>query len=185
MKKLIATLLVAAATLCFSFQAKAIEDPFETGTVIAGAHFGFQPFRPMGIGTTAYVDYVLIDSWWKGHFTVGGEFGYEHRWSKYYTGFGGSDYIKINYNQYAILTRSTYGLNITDEFEVHAGVLLGLGHYKIKYEGDTTPYDSHFGFAWGGLAGVRYFFTPSLAGSFEIQYTGYTPMLNLGVAFRF
>ena len=38
------------------------------GTVIANAGVGVSPF-----GGTISVDYVLVDEWWKGHFTVGGE----------------------------------------------------------------------------------------------------------------
>ena len=75
MKKLIATMLVAMVALIGSYQAKAIEDPFQKGTFLAGAHFAALP----GIGTTAYGEYVLVDSWWKGHFTVGGQFGYTRR----------------------------------------------------------------------------------------------------------
>ena len=71
-------------------------------------------------------------------------------------------------------------MNITDRFEVHAGALLGLGFYKT--EGMAHP---EYGFAWGGLMGLRFFFTENLAGSFEMQYTGYSPILNLGVAFKF
>ena len=184
MKKLIATMLVAAVALIGSYQAKAIEDPFAKGTVIAGAHFAVLP----GIGTTVYGDYVLVDSWWKGHFSVGAEFGYTRRTYRSYDVSIGDIFdldfnvveTKTKWNNFAALTRTCYGLNITDRFEVHAGALLGLGIMSTK----ELP-KPEYGFAWGGLMGLRFFFTDFLAGSFEMQYTGYSPILNLGVAFKF
>ena len=182
MKKLIATMLVAVVALIGSYQAKAIEDPFAKGTVIAGAHFAVLP----GIGTTVYGDYVLVDSWWKGHFSVGAEFGYTRK--GYYDVDVDIDDLfnidvktkKIKANEFAVLTRANYGLNITDRFEVHAGFLLGMGITP-----NSPYYDKNCHFAIGGTMGIRYFFTDFLAGSFEMQYTGYSPILNLGVAFKF
>ena len=184
MKRLFATLLVATAALFCSFSAKAIEDPFKSGTVIAGAHFGVLP----GIGTTIYGDYVLVDSWWRGHFSVGAEFGYTRRTLRSYDVTLGDIFDldfnveekKTKWNNFAALTRTCYGLNISDSFEVHAGVLLGLGIMSTK----ELP-KPEYGFAWGGLMGLRYFFTENLAGSFEMQYTGYSPWLNIGLAFKF
>ena len=164
MKKLFVTLLIAAVTMVASFQAKAIEDPFEKGTLIFGAQVGALP----GIGGNVYGDCVLVDSWWKGHFTVGAQIGFRH-WnvSDYYT-----------YNDLGVMARATYGLNITQKFEVHAGTLVGLGSRWY----DHNP---HLGLAYGGLVGLRLFFTESVALSVEANYSGYGPYLNAGLAFKF
>ena len=71
MKRVFATVLVALVALISSFEAKAIKDPYQKSTMLAGVHFGILP----GFGSTVYGDYVLVDSWWKGHFTVGGQIG--------------------------------------------------------------------------------------------------------------
>ena len=164
MKKLFVTLLIAAVSMAASFQAKAIEDPFEKGTLIFGAQFGALP----GIGGNLYGDCVLVDSWWKGHFTVGAQLGFRH-WNY------SSSY---SYNDLAVMPRVTYGLNITNKFEVHVGTLLGLG--ARWYGGDP-----HLGLAYGGLAGLRLFFTEAIALSVEANYSGYGPYLNAGLAFKF
>lgn len=160
MKKLFVTLLIAAVSMVASFQAKAIEDPFQKGTLIFGAQFGALP----GIGGTLYGDCVLVDSWWKGHFTVGGQIGYRY-WSAY------------SYHDLGVMARATYGLNITQKFEVHAGTLIGLGDHFYNHS-------SVLGLAYGGLVGLRLFFSESVALSVEANYSGYGPYLNAGLAFK-
>lgn len=173
MKKIVAILAVAVLAMSAAFSAKAIEDPWVKGTKVAGVQVGFLP----GIGGSAYFDYVLVDSWWKGHFTVGGEILYRH-WS---TGY--SDYV-YNYNDFGFAPRATYGLNITNQFEVHAGVLAGIGVSTWGWS-DEHHKESSFGLCYGGLAGIRYFFTDSFALSAEVQYSGYGQYANVGVAFKF
>jgi len=193
MKRLIATLLVATAALIGSFQAKAIEDPFPKGSLILGAQFGVLP----GIGATAYGDYVLVDSWWRGHFSVGFEFGYSHHKQKTYDVglnlFGDGNLFDvtegdpIKYNKWAFMTRAAYGLNITDRFEVHAGVLAGVG-LRPNFASSESQLDyKKLGpcFAGGGFLGLRFFFTEHIAGSFETQFTTNSPWANLGICFLF
>ena len=182
MKRLIATLLVTTVALIGSYQAKAIEDPYQKRTILAGVHFAALP----GIGTTAYGEYVIVDSWWKGHFSVGAQFGYNRRYVRTFDVEMGDlfDFSvvseKTKWNYYAITTRANYGLNITEQFEVHAGVLLGVGLTSTKEVPETGV-----GFAWGGTMGLRYFFTDFLGGAFELQYTGYSPFINIGLTFKF
>lgn len=161
MKKLIVTLLVVVAAMAAPYSAKAIEDPFEKGTLIFGVQGGYYPYW----GGTVYGDCVLVDSWWKGHFTVGAQVGLMG-----YNGF--------NHAFLSVAPRVTYGLNITDRFEVHAGTLVGLGTYF--YHGGK---DLHL--CYGGLTGLRFFFTENLALSAEFNYSGYNPYLNVGLAFKF
>ena len=171
MKKIIAILAVAAACMVAANSAKAIEDQWSKGTMVAGAMFGYYP----GIGGSITGDYVLIDSWWKGHFTVGGEFLYRH-WGSVVSSYN------YSYNDFGFTPRATYGLNLSDKFEVHAGVLAGLGLSTWGWDGNHAR---SLGFLYGGLAGLRFFFTDSLALSAEVQYSGYGPYANVGVAFKF
>ncbi len=161
MKKLIVTMLVVAAAMAVPYSAKAIEDPFEKGTLIYGLQAGYFPY----FGGTMYGDYVLVDSWWKGHFTVGAQLGY-------------MAYNSFHHNFLSVAPRVTYGLNITEKFEVHAGVLLGLG-------ANISHGDTHLGLSYGGVTGLRLFFTDALALSAEFNYTGYSPYFNVGLAFKF
>ena len=105
--------LAIAAMAMASYSASAELAPqWAKGTLIANAEVGISP-----VGAAVSADYVLVDSWWMGHFTVGGEIDlgtYTHE-----TGLG-------------FTPRATYGLNITEQFEVHAAVGFGLGHWSYK-----------------------------------------------------
>ena len=177
MKRVLLLSAVAFLMLATSFKAQAIEDPNPKGTLVLGAQAGFLP----GIGASLFGDYVLVDSWWKGHFTVGGELLYRH----YGRAVAGYDY-RYTYNDFAVAARATYGLNITPKFEVHVGVLTGVGfsRWGWRYEGEHA-HESYVGFCYGGLTGVRYFFTESFGVTAEVQYTGYGTYTNAGVVFKF
>ena len=170
MKKVFMLMMVALMTIGVSQKAQAIEDPNPKGTVVLGAQVGFLP----GIGCSVFGDYVLVDSWWKGHFTVGGEFLYSH----YGRRILDSDY-KLIFNDFGFATRTTYGLNIISSLEVHAGILLGVG---LSTWGN---HNSQVGFCYGGLAGVRYFFTNQFGATAEFQFTSYGTYTNVGVVFKF
>ena len=177
MKKIFMLVMVALMTLGVSQKAQAIEDPNPKGTVVLGAQVGFLP----GIGCSVFGDYVLVDSWWKGHFTVGGEFLYGH-YGRRITGY---DYKWI-YNDFGFAARATYGLNIISGLEVHAGILTGVGlsTWGWRYNGSHEKH-SQVGFCYGGLAGVRYFFTKEFGATAEFQYTSYGTYTNVGVVFKF
>ena len=68
MKKVFMLVMVAFMTLAMSQTAQAIENPNAKGSSVLGIHAGYYP----GFGFNATYDYTLINSWWKGHFTVGG-----------------------------------------------------------------------------------------------------------------
>lgn len=176
MKKILLLSAVAFLMLATSFKAQAIEDPNPKGTFVLGAQVGFLP----GIGASVFGDYVLVDSWWKGHFTVGGELFYSH-YGRRVVGYDD----RFTYNDFAFAARATYGLNITSQFEVHAGVVTGVGfsRWGWHYQGDYNK-ESYVGLCIGGLAGVRYFFTESFGVTAEVQYTSYSPYANVGVVFK-
>lgn len=174
MKKL-AFILIAFLTLAIGNKAKAIEDPFPVGTFIGSAHVGLLP----GIGVNITGDYVLVDWWWKGHFTVGGYAGYNHIGI-----FSKSDQ---KYSNFAILPRATYGLNITDDFEVHAGVLAGIGYRGYTYSDSNGQLhrDHQLIPDIGGVAGVRYRLQGNFYVAGELNYTATMSYFNVGVSFVF
>ena len=175
MKKVLLLSAVAFLMLATSFKAQAIENPYPTGTIIGSAHVGFVP----GIGANISGDYVLVDSWWMGHFTVGGYAGYNHRRSLL-------EY-EYTYSNVAVLPRATYGLNITDDFEVHAGVLAGLGYRTYTYTdaNNKLHQGSQPVFEFGGIAGARYRLAGNLYADAELNYTATMSYINLGLSFVF
>lgn len=182
MKKIVA--ILAAAVIGMSLlapKANAIEDQWEKGTFVVGGMVGYYP----GFGVTAYGDYVLVDSWWKGHFTVGGQVNLQFRHQNLVSGYN----IYYNWTDVAAAARATYGLNITDKFEVHAGALAGLGFIAERIHYDTTAIEdaraNTLRPCLGGLAGVRYFFSDSFGVTAEFNYSNYGALANVGVAFKF
>ena len=164
-------ILMVAALAMVSYSASAeLEPQWSKGTAMVNAGVGVSPF-----GGTVSVDYVLVDEWWKGHFTVGGEIDFGKPYS-YNAAFG-------------FTPRATYGLNITPEFEVHITAQLGFGmrtysYYDAEKDKNVTKSDS-FLFA-EDFIGCRYFFMENLAAFAEIGYGGfYFPDLRAGITFMF
>lgn len=179
------SLLVAAmaTVLCLgASNASAIEAPNHEGDFNLNAHIGFVP----GIGANVSGDYVLVNSWWKGHFTVGGYVGFNARTKSY-----SSIYYKYDekWTHFSIQARATYGLNITDKFEVHAGAGCGPCFRSWKYEVNEGTWDDEddkdIVIDAVGIAGCRYFVTDKLALSAELIGGSYMSYMNLGVSFKF
>lgn len=160
--------MMIAAMAMVSYSASAeLEPQWSKGTMMVNAAIGVQPF-----GGTVSLDYVLVDEWWKGHFTVGGEFDFSVPY-KHETAIG-------------ITPRATYGLNITPEFEVHVTAETGFGIRSWQYwngERDVKTTDSFI--LWGGFAGCRYFFTENLAVLAEIGGEDWFPALRAGITYKF
>ena len=166
--KRIGKFVMIAAMAMVSYSASAeLEPQWSKGTMMVNAAIGVQPF-----GGTVSLDYVLVDEWWKGHFTVGGEFDFSVPY-KHETAIG-------------ITPRATYGLNITPEFEVHVTAETGFGIRSWQYwngERDVKTTDSFI--LWGGFAGCRYFFTENLAVLAEIGGEDWFPALRAGITYKF
>ena len=166
--KRIGKFMMIAAMAMASYSASAeLEPQWSKGTMMVNAAIGVQPF-----GGTVSLDYVLVDEWWKGHFTVGGEFDFSVPY-KHETAIG-------------ITPRATYGLNITPEFEVHVTAETGFGIRSWQYwngERDVKTTDSFI--LWGGFAGCRYFFTENLAVLAEIGGEDLFPALRAGITYKF
>lgn len=178
-------LLVAAvaAMLCFGAQnASAIEAPNHEGDFNLNAFVGFWP----GVGANVSGDYVLVNSWWQGHFTIGAYIGFNSTTDSY-------THWDYKYSNISIMPRATYGLNITDKFEVHAGAMTGPCYrlWTVKYDKEykaigSKDYDDHeVTLDWGGIAGCRYFLTDNFALSAELNYSAYMSWINLGVSLKF
>lgn len=184
MKKVLMLVMVAFMTLAVSQKAQAIEDPNPTGTLVIGARAGIF----YGYGANFVADYTVVDSWWKGHFTVGAYTGFN--WNPYYTEL---DHTRYGFWNWALMPRATYGLNITNDFEVHVGFMAGfcVQHWPSQYYTDPN----RFLFTHGELAGVRYMFTDNFGVEAEIIYSsnvgahGYDPYgmsyFNVGMTFKF
>lgn len=185
MKKVFMLLMVAFMTLAVSQTAQAIENPNPKGSSVVGIHGGYYP----GFGANVTYDYTLIDSWWKGHFTVGAFVGFNTR-AWHYDGYY-YDYTE-RWMNFGVMPRATYGLNITKDFEVHAGVMLGVAmrHYSYTYDyhyegyhGDYDPYND-WGFCHGEVLGARYYFTPKIGVEVEMNYSSYMSWLNAGLTIK-
>ena len=167
MKRISRVLMIAAlATVSYSASAE-LAPQWSKGTMIANAGLGVSPF-----GATASVDYVLIDEWWKGHFTVGGELDFGKQVSTY------DNDIALGFTP-----RATYGLNITSEFEVHVTAQIGFGMRTWKYA-DGSSYKTT-SVLWNDFVGCRYFFADDLAAFAEVGYTGWFPIMRAGISFKF
>ena len=162
-------ILAVAAMAMVSYSASAELAPqWSKGTLMANAELGVSP----GVGVSLSADYVLVDEWWKGHFTIGGELDFSVPY-KHETAIG-------------ITPRATYGLNITPEFEVHVTAETGLGVRSWKYWNGTKDVKTSDSFIlWGGFAGCRYFFTENLAVLAEIGGESWFPALRAGITYKF
>lgn len=177
MKKIYVLVMVAIMTLGMSFNAQAIENPWNKGQAVGNLHFGVFP----GIGGNLSVDVVAVNSWWKGHFTVGGYVGFNQ-----YTDKIGN--INYNYPHYIFSPRATYGLNITDRFEVHAGLMMGCC-YGYQYWNDphsgTYNENGFVDFVYAPVAGIHFFISKNFGLSAEVCYSNYVSYLNAGLTFKF
>lgn len=162
--KRLGKILAVAALAMVSYSANAELAPqWSKGTVLLNFEAGIQP-----IGGGISLDYVLFDDWWKGHFTVGGEFDFSKP-AKHWRASGGTP-------------RATYGLNISPEFEVHATVGVGYGVEKYSYDNvtDKNSYVYHSEFV-----GCRYFFADGVSVIFEAGYCYNFPEVRGGLSLKF
>ena len=163
MKKVFMLVMVALMTLGVSQKAQAIEDPNPVGTLVLGARFNMEPGPGyFGVGANVVGDYTLFNHWWMGHFTLGGYIG-----SNFHT----------HMPQFTFMPRATYGLNITEDLEVHAAVMMGLG---VRFNTALN----HVFFSHGELTGVRYYFTPNIGAEAELGYVYCMGYFHIGVTVR-
>ena len=156
-------ILMVAALAMVSYSASAELAPqWSKGTMMANAELGVQPF-----GGAVSVDYVLVDEWWKGHFTVGGEFDFRSQ---------------NHWGAIGVTPRATYGLNITDQFEVHATAAMGFGIASFDHDGieDDDSFILH-----SEMIGCRFFFNDSFGVMAETGVANWFPILRAGISIKF
>lgn len=190
MKKFFAILLTASVSMVLASPIRAIEDQDPVGTLTVGAHMLAVP----GFGFNVFGDYVLVDSWWIGHFTVGAQLAYNaYSASNTTSAMGLTMTTHYHASRFIFTPRATYGVNILPQLEVHAGFLAGLGYEDCRAtvtSGNvTTATETEPGpgirLVVGNILGARYFFTDTFGASLELNYANYMPWVNAGVAFRF
>ena len=185
------SLLVAAvaAMMCMGAQtASAIEAPNHEGDFFLNVQGGILSEYSGGIGASVSGDVVLVNSWWKGHFTIGGFLATNTSKDEYK--YGGVKYWETRYTNFALMARATYGLNITDKFEVHAGAMTGPVYHNWKYKYETghtvENEDSHsVDFGGAGVAGIRFFLSDSFALTSELIAGTHLTYFNAGISFKF
>lgn len=188
MKKYIVAAFLAISLFLVPQTASAVEDPDPAGTVIVGTHFGADFVVGMSsgltLGPTLYItgDYVLSDSWWIGHFTVGAAAGFT-----YVGNIQMSSGVETRAN-YFIGARTTYGINFSDRFECHVGFTAApyLHYDQVVNNDGSLKYakPSSIKFSVGGLFGARYALNDRLGISAEFNTSEYQPYLSLGLNYK-
>ena len=169
MKKIIAILAVAIIGMSMADKANAIEEQWSKGTSIVSVMGGIDPwYGYVAFGGLGAYDYVLVDSWWKGHFTVGGQVGFE-----------ANKYWKV----LSAAPRATYGLNISEKFEVHVGVAAGYYHNFGNHDYDYG-YIIRGGIYTSEFVGMHLSFSDSIAFTAQVGYAAYSPNVTAGISFR-
>lgn len=166
-------IIAVAALAMVSYSASAELAPQWTkGTMVVNATFGAAP-----TGGNVSLDYVLVDEWWKGHFSVGGEVDF----ATY------ENASRDNVNAFGLTPRATYGLNITDRFEVHAVAGFGSVINRWNYTDPATNNKTHekdWHFYSTELVGCRFFFTENIAVTAEMGYADYMSNVRVGISFK-
>ena len=187
MKKVVLLVLVAFMTLAMGQKAQAIEDPNPTGTLVIGARAGIF----YGYGANFVADYTVVDYWWKGHFTVGAYTGFNWNPNPYYIELHER---RPGFWNWALMPRATYGINIIEDLEIHAGVMAGfcVQHWPSEYHLEDP---NRFLFTHGEFVGARYMFLDNFGVEAEIIYSsnfgrrGYDPYgmsyFNVGFTYQF
>ena len=155
---------MVAALAIVSYSASAELAPqWSKGTVLINVNGGV-----LDIGGGVSADVVIVDEWWKGHFSVGGEMDFSSPGT--------------NKVAFGITPRVTYGLNITPKFEVHAAVGLGVGGWNYK-DGDVDKTETFT--MLNDLVGIRFFLIDNLALFAESGYSYYFSYYRFGLSLKF
>ena len=125
-------------------------------------------------------DYGITDK-----ISVGGFFGYTSTKDRYSYYYDTRDYVKYSFT--IIGVRGAYHLNLLDQLDTYAGLMLGYNIASSKVN-SNSPYWDDYAVASGGLAlsayvGGRYHFTEQIGAFAEVGYG--ISVLNLGATFRF
>ena len=132
-------------------------------------------------GISASVEYGVMDDIIVEKMTlgVGGIIGYSSSKVKYSNNSGWYE------NYTTIGLRGAMHYPLVENFDVHAGVILGFNvvssnYYGTNISGSTAASSAPIA---GGYIGGRYYFTPNIAAMAELGYG--ISVLNIGLAFKF
>lgn len=201
MKKLFLLLAVALPCLFLTVPSYAIEDPDPAGTIIVGVQVGPRigySFGQtdvdidewfninyettgggimLGVAPMLTADYVLVDSWWKGHFTIGLQTG-----AYWMSTLKGPKEDRFKRSVLFVAPRAMYGLNLSKQFEVHAGLATGIGFDWLGYEKKVYSGPS---FSFGYIMGGRFNITEQFSVTADINLSNHMPALGIGLAYKF
>jgi hypothetical protein len=201
MKKTSIFLLGLITLFVFSLEAKSnppagmpdVAKTFEQGDFVLNVGLGLGSTLYTGSYYTnsfpaisASVEYGVMDDIIVEKMTlgVGGIIGYSASKTKY-------SYFSEDYGwKYSYLTlglRGAMHYPLVENFDVHAGVILGFNVISSNYYGDDTYASSYSAESSSPIAGAyiggRYYFTPNIAAMAELGYG--ISVLNIGLAFKF
>jgi hypothetical protein len=167
------------------------QDVFSKGEKVANLGIGFGSYLGgSGYSATippisASVEFCIIDGLIDGNASigVGGYLSYSaNKWNNNLLGF---DY-GYKYSYFVIGPRGAFHYQFIDKLDTYAGVMLGYNVVSASYYGDDlyeTAAASSSGVWFGGFAGARYYFTPTIAVFAEVGYG--VAAIELGVSLKF
>ncbi len=110
---------------------------------------------------------------------LGGSFGYSSYSDKWTGG-------KWKYSNVVILGNATYHAPIieNDKFDTFIVLSVGANLGKVTYSGPLSVYDSptHGGVVFGSAIGMKYFFSPGIAGVIELGFG--MGVLRIGIDYK-
>ena len=177
MKKTILIIALSLVGMMMSLTANAQNDRKVTIGVLGGTNMYLDVnqtnadwhFVP---GGSIFADCSVV-TFGKGHFTVGGQAGFQY-WNPGDNKLGGKSL------DFSVAPRLTVGWNLAKWFELHVGTTTGLGISNWRGAKDVN-----FAFAYSGFVGVRFFFGDLFGLTIEGGYASHTPDVCAGLVFRF
>ena len=174
------TLIIAALSSLFYGAHAEPAGQWPQGTMIANVNVGF--FN-IDRGMTASLEYVLLDDVWKGQFSVGVEGGVSVSNNLTGTEYHNGMIQDIDWRKsinVCMTPRATYGVNVTDQFEVHATGGMGIIMMEYPDRDESLP-----NIAFNLMMGCRYFFMENIAFMTEVGYSVRFPGIRLGLSYKF
>ena len=179
MKK--ASIIFALLAILFTAapkNANAQFNPYPDHDKMLSAGFGITGW---GVPIYARIEFPVYDN-----VTVGGGFSFQTKTENY---FG----YKYKHTIFGIIARGDYHFNelleISDEWDVYAGLGLGYVNWNTKYEGGGTTITyggaGSGGFSIGVHVGGRYFFSDNWAANLEFGGGNVLSGATIGVTYLF
>jgi hypothetical protein len=173
MKKLSFFFAVCAA-LCLSATIGHAQG-YKNGQVSVGVSLGLGAVTGSGLPISAYYDSGITDN------ISAGAFATYYGYSESFVGYS------WKYTYLAFGAQGRYHLLLNEKnLDPYIGLMLGYNAGRVSYDGPSgfnSASPSYGGIIFGGIAGVRYFFSPSFAAEAQVGYG--VAYLTLGASFLF